>query len=134
MAIRDTIVTETNGGLEYYCKGVFMFQRRKNQYEKNTISGERDKVYEGQIFEKQDHLFAENQYLKVKCGELENTVKVNNEMRITLEEIKEENSALTEKCVDYEVALETLNKKVDKEKVSLQRWLSSKYKKKQRIQ
>ncbi|MPC30310.1 hypothetical protein E2C01_023571 [Portunus trituberculatus] len=40
------------------------------------------------ILHKQDQLFEENRELKAKCCELEETVKVNNEMRSTLEGIK----------------------------------------------
>ncbi|MPC73578.1 hypothetical protein E2C01_067912 [Portunus trituberculatus] len=40
------------------------------------------------ILEKQDQLFEKNQEVKAKCCQLEETVKVNNEMRSALEGIK----------------------------------------------
>ena len=49
------------------------------------------------MLEKQDQLILENENLKKKCGDLECTVKINKDMKVTLEEIKKENSTLREK-------------------------------------
>lgn len=65
------------------------------------------------ILEKQDQLIEENEKLKRKCGDLERTVQLNEEVKITLEELKKENSTLKVKCNKYEAALEGLREKVD---------------------
>ncbi|MPC77896.1 hypothetical protein E2C01_072365 [Portunus trituberculatus] len=65
------------------------------------------------MFEKQDQLIAENLELRERCLNLESTVKVNHEMKNTLEEIKRENSALKGKCTNYEAALQGLQEKLD---------------------
>lgn len=51
--------------------------------------------------------------MKRKYGDLENTMQINREMKITMEEIKKENSTLMEKCNKYEATLEGLRTKVD---------------------
>ncbi|MPD02490.1 hypothetical protein E2C01_098077 [Portunus trituberculatus] len=65
------------------------------------------------MFEKQDQLITENLELRERCLNFESTVKMNHEMKKTLEEIKEKNSALKGKCMNYETALQGLQERLD---------------------
>ncbi|MPC71103.1 hypothetical protein E2C01_065372 [Portunus trituberculatus] len=65
------------------------------------------------MLKKQNQLITENLELRKRCLSLESTVKMNHEMKNTLEEIKRENSALKGKCTNYEAALQGVQERLD---------------------
>jgi len=71
---------------------------------KDAISG---------LLEKYDNLTKDNDDLKMKYAGYENALKVNSEMKKSLEELKQENKELSDKCENYEKALHEMNQKVE---------------------
>ncbi|MPC87864.1 hypothetical protein E2C01_082744 [Portunus trituberculatus] len=65
------------------------------------------------VFKKQEQLITENKKLREKCDKLDNKVKMNNEMKKILAEIKRENSALKGKCENYKLELQGLQDKLN---------------------
>ncbi len=64
------------------------------------------------ILEKQDKLIQDNNDLRKKCEEYDSVLKVNSEMKVSLEDLKEENVVLKVKCNSHEVTLKEMDDKV----------------------
>ncbi|MPC33631.1 hypothetical protein E2C01_026986 [Portunus trituberculatus] len=65
------------------------------------------------VFNTQEQLIPENKELREKCDMLDNKVKMNNEMKEILGEVKRENSVLKGKCENYELELQELQDKLN---------------------
>ncbi|MPC25980.1 hypothetical protein E2C01_019106 [Portunus trituberculatus] len=65
------------------------------------------------VFKKQEQLKVENQKVWEKCDMLANKVKMNNEMKEILDEIKRKNSILKGKCENYGLEFQGLQDKLN---------------------